>query len=176
MAPAAAHGLVAAQKLELVIIQIQIVVSGLAGNGAFAAVAADIALAACKVADGQLAVVAAAVALDIAHLLLKGAQLRRGKQCAAAAGLGLLLAVQCRAVSAHQARNIRADHLYAHFFFKGAQHGLVIEGAALHHDLAAQLFRAGGADHLVQCILDHADGQACGDILDAGTVLLCLFD
>ena len=46
----------------------------------------------------------------------------------------------------------------------------------MHHDLAAQLFRAGCADDLVQCVLDHADGQACRDILDTGTVLLGLLD
>ena len=90
--------------------------------------------------------------------------------------LALAQAEQGRTVSAHQTGDVGADDLDAHLFFKGAQHGFVVEGAALHHDLAAQFFGAGRADDLVQCVLDHADGQTGGDILDAGTVLLCLLD
>ena len=58
-------------------------------------------------------------------------------------------------VSAHQAGNVRADDLHAHLFFKGAEHGFIIKGTALHHDLAAQLFRTGCADDLVQCVLNR---------------------
>ena len=46
--------------------------------------------------------------------------------------------------------------LHAHLLLKGPQHGFVVEGAALHHDVAAQLFRAGGADDLVQRVFDDA--------------------
>ena len=82
--------------------------------------------------------------------------------------------IQGRTVSTHQTGNVRADDLHAHLFFKGAEHGFIIKGAALHHDLAAQFFGAGRADDLVQCVLDHADGQTGRDVLDAGTVLLGL--
>ena len=84
--------------------------------------------------------------------------------------------IQGRTVSTHQTGNVRADDLHAHLFFKGAEHGFIIKGTALHHDLAAQLFRAGSADDLVQCVLDHADGQTSRDVLDAGAVLLGLLD
>ncbi len=43
--------------------------------------------------------------------------------------------VQGRAVSAHQAGDVGADHVDPHLLLKGAQHGLVVEGAALHHDV-----------------------------------------
>ena len=88
--------------------------------------------------------------------------------------MALAQAVQSSAVSAHQAGDIRPDDLHAHLLFKGAEHGFIIEGTALHHDLAAQFFRAGSADHLVQRVLDHADGQACGDVFDRSAVLLGL--
>ena len=122
--------------------------------------------------------VAAAAALDADHLLCKGFQLLLVHHCRSSLVglLALAQAEQSRTVSAHQAGNVRADDLHAHLLFKGAQHGFIIKGTALHHDLAAQLFRAGSADDLVQCVLDHADGQACRDVLDAGAVLLGLLD
>ena len=131
-----------------------------------------------KGVDGQLAMVAAAAALDADHLLCKFFQflLVHHGRGGLVVFMALAQAVQGSAVSAHQSGNVRPDDLHAHLFFKGAEHGFIIEGTALHHDLAAQLFRAGSADHLVQRVLDHADGQACGDILDAGTVLLRLLD
>ena len=90
--------------------------------------------------------------------------------------LALAQAEQGRTVSAHQTGDVRADDLHAHLLLESAQHGFVVEGAALHHDLAAQFFGAGRTDDLVQRVLDHADGQAGGDVLDAGTVLLGLLD
>ena len=122
--------------------------------------------------------VAAAAALDADHLLCKAFQLllvHHGRG-GLVIFMALAQAVQGSAVSTHQTGNVRPDDLHAHLLFKGAKHSFIIEGTALYHDLAAQLFRAGGADHLVQRVLDHADGQTCRDILDAGTVLLCLLD
>ena len=77
-------------------------------------------------------------------------------------------------VSTHQARDVGADDLDAHLLLEGAEHGLVVEGTALHDDLAAQLFGAGCADDLVQCILDDTDGQTGRDVLDGCAVLLGL--
>ena len=174
----AGHRLVAGQQLLLVGVQVQTVILAFAGNGLIAAVAGDELAAISKGIDGQLAMVAAAAALDADHLLCKAFQLllvHHGRG-GLVIFMALAQAVQSSAVSAHQAGDIRPDDLHAHLLFKGAEHGFIIEGTALHHDLAAQLFRAGSADHLVQRVLDHADGQACGDILNAGTVLLCLLD
>ena len=63
------------------------------------------------------------------------------------------------AVSAHQARNVGADDVDAHLFFKGAEDSFIIESTALHDDVAAQLFRAGRADDLVQRVLDDGNRQ-----------------
>ena len=174
----ARHRLVACQQLLLVGVQVQTVVLALAGNGLIAAVAGDELAAIGKGVDGQLAMVAAAAALDADHLLCKLFQflLVHHGRGGLIVFMALAQAVQSSAVSTHQTGNVRPDDLHAHLFFKGAKHSFIIEGTALYHDLAAQLFRAGGADHLVQRVLDHADGQTCRDILDAGTVLLCLLD
>ena len=90
--------------------------------------------------------------------------------------MALAQAEQGRAVGTHQARDVGADDLHAHLFFKGAENCLIVESTALHHDLAAQLLGAGCADDLVQRVLDHTDGQTGGNILDGSAVLLGLLD
>ena len=174
----AGHRLVAGQQLLLVGVQVQAVILAFAGNGLIAAVAGDELAAIGKGVDGQLAMVAAAAALDADHLLCKFFQflLVHHGRGGLVVFMALAQAVQGSAVSTHQTGNVRPDDLHAHLLFKGAEHGFIIKGTALHHDLAAQLFRAGSADHLVQRVLDHADGQACGNILDAGAILLRLLD
>ena len=90
--------------------------------------------------------------------------------------MALAQAEQGRAVGTHQARDVGADDLHAHLFFKGAENCLIVESTALHHDLAAQLLGAGCADDLVQRVLDHTDGQTGGNVLDGSAVLLGLLD
>ena len=141
----AGHRLVLGQKLLLVGVEVQAVVGTLAGHGLVAAVAGDVLAAIRKGVDGELAVVAAAAALDADHLLCKLFQLllvHHGRG-GLVVFMALAQAVQGSAVSAHQTGNVRPDDLHAHLFFKGAEHGFIIKGTALHHDLAAQLFRAG---------------------------------
>ena len=168
--------LIIQQQLELVGVQVQIIAGCLAGHRLIAAVAGNIALAIGKHIDGQLAVVAAAAALDGADLLFKVFQLVLGQHGAHLARCGAGFAVQRSAVSAHQARNVRADNIDAHLFFKGAQNRFIIECTALHHNVAAQFFRAGSTDHLIQCVLDHRDGQASADVFNGSAVLLGLLD
>ena len=54
---------------------------------------------------------------------------------------GLFHAIQGGTVSAHQARDVGADHLKAHFLLEGPENGLVIKRAPLHHHMTAQLLR-----------------------------------
>ena len=51
-----------------------------------------------------------------------------------------------------------------------------MEGAALYHDVLAEVVGVGGADDLVHRVLDDGDGQTGGDVLHAGAVLLGLLD
>ena len=53
----------------------------------------------------------------------------------------LFHAVQGRAVGSHEARDVGADHLKAHFFLEGPENGFVVERAALDHHMAAQFLR-----------------------------------
>ena len=153
---------VAVQQLELVGVEVQVLVVK--------------ALAIGKNVDGQLAVVAAPLTLHGVDLLAEMLQLQLGQHGAAGVRACLGLAVQGRAVSAHQARNVGTDDVDAHLLLKGAEHSLIVEGAALYHDVAAQFLGAGRADDLVQRVLDDGDGQTGADIFNRGTVLLRLLD
>ncbi len=101
-------------------------------------------------------------------------QLLGAQNAAFGPGRRLAAAIQRRAKGAHQPGNGGADDLHAHLFFKGAQHGVVQKGAALHHHLFAQLLGPAGPDDLVQCIFYHTDGEARRDILNGGPILLGL--
>ena len=57
--------------------------------------------------------------------------------------LSWLLGNEGRTESAHEPRDIRADDLRSGNGFKGPEHRLIVEGAALDHNMAAQLL--GGA-------------------------------
>ena len=67
-------------------------------------------------------------------------------------------------------------HLPAQLPLKGAEHRVVEEGAALDHDVLAQVVGGGGPDDLVDGVFHDGDGQAGGDVLHAGAVLLGLLD
>ena len=81
---------------------------------------------------------------------------------------------QRRAEGAHNARDGGAGDLPAQLLLKGPQHRVIVEGAALHHDVLAQVVGAGGADDLVDGVFHDGDGQAGADVLHTGAVLLCL--
>ena len=77
-------------------------------------------------------------------------------------------------VCAHQAGDVGTHHVHAHLLLKHAQNGVVKEGAALHHNFAAQLLGARSADDLIDGILHDAHGEAGGNVFRRGAVLLRL--
>ena len=140
--------LVREQLAQLVGVHVQLfAAAGTAGDRLFAPVAADEAPVAAEYVDGEAAVVVAQAAGGYLHLVLKILQIFQRKKGRGPAGP--LPGVHRRAVGAHQARNVGAHHVYAHLLLKHPQHSVVQEGAALHHNVPAQLFRAGHADYLV---------------------------
>ncbi len=86
--------------------------------------------------------------------------------------LGVLLRDERDADGAHQPGVGRAGHGAPHVLLEGAQHRVVQEGAALHHDVVAQLVQVGNADHLGEDVLDDASAQARHDVVGGLAVLL----
>ena len=87
-----------------------------------------------------------------------------------------ILADQSHAESAHEAGDSRTDDVAAQKLFKGAQYGVIIERAALDHDMFAQFGRIFYFDDLVQGIFDDRVGKAGGDIGEGCPFFLGLFD
>ena len=168
---------VRAQLLLLVGVEVQAACVASAGYGLVAAVAADKAPAGGEGIDRQQAAVFAARAARLFGLACEGLKRVKREHRAFTREKGaLFFRVERSAVRAHQAGNIGADDVHAQLVFKRAQHRVVIEGAALHDDVLAQLMRAGAADDLVQRVFDDGDGKACGNIGYIRAVLLRLLD
>ena len=83
---------------------------------------------------------------------------------------------QRRTVSAHEACDVGAGDLAVREQLECAQHGIVEECAALHHDGAAQIAGVAQLDDLVQRVAHHGVAQACSDVFDGRAFLLRLFD
>ena len=146
----------------------------LAADAPFAAVAGHELAAAGELVYRESAAVGAASALCHAGLVFQGAELFVGEHGGFVAFLVALSGDEGSAEGAHDACNIGADGLAACDLFKAPQHRVVIEGAALHHDLAAQLGGVGNLDDLEEGVFDHGIGQPRRDVGDAGPLLLGL--
>ncbi len=87
-------------------------------------------------------------------------------------GFGILLRDERDADGSHQPGVGGTGNGAAHVLLEGAQHGVVQERAALHHDVVAQLVQVGNADHLGEDVLDDAAAQARHDVVGGLAVLL----
>ena len=146
----------------------------LLAQGAGAAVAREEAPPAVEQVDGEGAVVGAQVAGDGLCGVGKGFQslgVQQGGalQPQAAGGQG-------GPEGPHQPGDGGPGHVAAQLLFEGPQHRVVEEGAALDHDVPAQVVGVGGPDDLVDGVFYDGDGQAGGDVLHTGPILLGLFD
>ena len=83
---------------------------------------------------------------------------------------------QRRAEGAHDAGYIGAGGLHTGDFLKGAKHRLVVEGAALHHDVFAQVGGVGQLDDLVKGVFDDGVGKSRGNVLHRRALFLRLLD
>ena len=147
-------------------------VSGLLSQRAGAPVARDKAPAAVEGVDSQGAVVGAQAAgggLGGVGELLQGlgGEHRALLQVQVPGGQG-------RAEGPHDAGDGGAGHVPAQLLLKGPEDRVVEEGAALDHDVLAQVVGGGRPDDLVDGVFHDGDGQAGGDLLHAGPVLLGL--
>ena len=78
------------------------------------------------------------------------------------------------AIRPHQSRHIRADDLSSEKQLQRAEHRIIVESPALHHDPVAQIRRLLQADDLVERILDDRVGETGRNICDRDAILLCL--
>jgi hypothetical protein len=144
----------------------------LLAQGAGAAVARDEASPAVKLVDGEGAVVGAQVARDGLCRMGKGLQSPGVQQ-----GGALQPQVpggQGGPEGSHQPGDGGPGHVAAQLLLEGPQYRVVEEGAALDHDVPAQVVGVGGPNDLVDGVLYDGDGQAGGDVLHAGPFLLRL--
>ena len=147
---------------------------GLLAQGAGAAVARDEPPPAVKGIDCEGAVVGAQAAggrLGGVGELLQG--LRREQSA--------LLQVQVPggqgcAEGAHDARDGGAGDVPAQLQLKGPEYRVVVEGAALDHDMLPKIVGGGGTNDLVNGVFYDGDGKTGRDVLHAGSVLLSLLD
>ena len=131
---------------------------GTAAAGAFfAAVAADVLLAAGEFVDGEHAVVAAAAAADAGGGVGQLLDFIQGQHGTFLTGV-VIFRRQCCAEGTHQTGNIRAGDLHSGDILESPQHRLVVEGAALDHDVLPQVLGGGQLDDLVQGVFDYGVG------------------
>ena len=139
----------------------------------FAAVAGDVPPAVGEGADGQQTVIFTAAAsggLCREGQGGDGVKIQRGSRLAAVAVAGN----QRRAESAHQPGDIRTHRVHAGDALESAQHRLIVEGAALHHDVLAQLAGVGQLDDLEQGVFDDGVGKTGRNVRHRRALLLGL--
>ena len=183
-ADGAARGLVGVEhraveeKLVLVLKEVRrVVLCALAAAGALlAAVAGDEATAAAEVVDREQAVVRAAPAVDVGVLDLQVVDLVAGKKPGGALLTRAVAGKKRRAVGAHAARHVGADHVATGQELEGAQRGVGHEGAALDYAVLSDLVEVAQLDYLKEGVLDDGVRKAGGHVADGRALLLGLLD
>ena len=170
------QGVVGKETVQLLLHHIRALVGGSrCAQALFAPVAGDVAPSAAKVVHRQHAVVGAALAAGRTGGVRQGENVLNGQRGGSLTGIARP-GDQRRAEGPHDAGDVRADGFHAGQLLKGPQDGLVVEGAALHHHMAAQIGSVRQLDDLEQGVLDDRAGQPGGDVLDGCTLLLGLLD
>ena len=139
----------------------------------FAPIAGDVTAAAGEDVDGEHTVVGTAAAPGGGGGICKVVDLLQRQH-----GGGLtLIPLPCqqrRAEGTHNARNVGAGGLHTGDGLKGPQHRLIVEGAALHHHVGAQLPGISQLDDLEQGVFDDRIGQTGRNIGHLRPLFLCL--
>ena len=82
--------------------------------------------------------------------------------------------IECGTVGTHQSGDVRADDLQPHFLFKGPEYGFIVEGSALHYNMAAKLFGRRCPNDLINGVFYNGNRQSRRNIFNGGAILLCL--
>ena len=146
----------------------------LAADAALAAVAREVFAAVGESLHRDEAFVPAAAAAVRARLDIEMAQFLRREQ-----GRFLIACLERedgRAVRAHDARDVGADDVAAEELLHAAQHSVVVERAALHDDMVAELAHILELHDLEERVLDDGERDARRDVRDLRALLLRLLD
>ncbi len=84
--------------------------------------------------------------------------------------------MQSRTESTHKLRYLRTDNIMPYLKLKAPEHRIVKECPALSYDVLPQIRCRVGTDYLIYCVLYHAYGKSCRDVLHGCSVLLRLLD
>ena len=146
-----------------------------AAGSLFTAVSGNVPAAAGEHIDGQHTVVGTASAADRFGGV---GQIHDVLQRHHGSSLSLIMVPgnECGAESTHETGNIGANYLGIRDGFKGAEHRLIVEGAALNHDMTSQFPGRAELDHLEERVFDHGIGKTRGNIRNLGSLLLGLLD
>ena len=146
----------------------------LTADAALAAVAREIFAAVGEFLHCDETFIPAAAAAVRARLDIEMAQFLRREQG------GFLIACLERedgcAVRAHDARDVGADDVAVEELLHAAQHGVVVERAALHDDMVAELAHILELHDLEERVLDDGERDARRDVRDLRALLLRLLD
>ncbi len=146
----------------------------LTADAALAAVAREIFAAVGEFLHRDETFVPAAAAAVRARLDIEMTQFLRREQG------GLLIAClereDGRAVRAHDARDVGADDVAVEELLHAAQHGVIVERAALHDDMIAELAHILELHDLEERVLDDGERDARRNVRDLSALLLRLLD
>ena len=144
-----------------------------AAQAPLAAVAGDMAAAAGELVYRKQAIVGAAAAAGGSSGVLEIDNLLQGQHAALLAGIAFP-GDESGAEGTHYAGDIRAGDLHPGYGLKGPEHRFIIEGAALDHNVAAQLGGIGELYDLIKGVFDDGIGKTGGNVLNGGPFLLGL--
>lgn len=146
---------------------------------AFATVAGDEALAVTEGDDGAGAMVGAVLA-KLAWLVVPAEGLHGFEADKACLQVRDCLALffhelageECYTDSAHFARAFRTDRLKARVLFEGAEHCVVLEGTALHHNFFTEGVEVADTDNLRENVVDNGTADTCDNVFGLFAVAL----
>ena len=131
--------------------------------------------AAAEMIDGQTAVVGTSPAFGHSCGIFQRFNLVNGEHGCAFAVHIPLSCDQSGSESAHDTGDVRTDNLAVSDLFQASQHGVIVKGSALYHDMLSKFRRVGNLDDLKECIFDDRISKTCGNIRNRSAFFLGLF-
>ena len=170
------EGLYVKETVHLVIKEIRnFLLLAIQTEAALTAVARDEAAAAAELVHGEHALVVTTLTARHGGLILQRDDLVE-RQHGGRLVFPALACDQGRAEGTHDAGNVGAHALTLRRALEGAEHSVIVEGTALHHNVLAEARGIGNFDDLKERVLDDRVSETGRNIGDGCALLLRLFD